>query len=146
NMEKFSTHTDQVHKYLTNIFDGVPGLIEIRSIKPDSDSRNTFHESIDSAAAKIKTLEGSGRNIHVGMATRRDSSKGDQGNLASFGVLWFDWDGLTGPNGLPDTEKVEAAKKQIAKLPFQPSMLEWSGGGIQGAFRLNEAIPATIEN
>ena len=132
-----SKSTEPARTLLVALFDGVPGVIELRPIVPDGPAHPTFHETVDCALSRIAKLKGSKINVYVGMATRRDASSGEKVNLRAVRAFWVDIDDLTDPAAR------EAAEKRIAEFPLKPSMIVWSGGGLHLYWLLVEPVDVT---
>lgn len=120
----------QAERFLRVVFGEVPGPLDLRFIDEDGAVIHRFAPDIDSALCLIEA-HGEGRNVYVGLATRRDESSGKKHNLLATRVLWADLD----PKQEGDREAFEVA---LERFPYPPSLRVWSGGGLHVYWLLEE--------
>lgn len=117
-------------RFLEILFAGVPGFVEVRTLLEES-AEQTFAASIAEALDACTDAARRGRNVYIGVATRRDRSSGKKHNLCASRVVWTDRD----YHAESDREAYERA---LQAFPFQPSLRVASGGGEHTYWRLAE--------
>jgi P4 family phage/plasmid primase-like protien len=117
--------------------------VELRSFtnhSGDGPARPLFTRDMEMIAAHCSRWDGEGRGMFFGVCTRiTGSHTGRRVDLAECPSLWADID--TAKLGL-DKDRVVAA---LRPLPFPPSVIIDSGGGLHAYWLLNEAIDVTAD-
>lgn len=117
--------------------------VELRSFanrSGDGPTRPLFTRDMDMITAHCSRWDGDGRGMFFGVCTRiTGSHTGRRVDLAECPALWVDID--TMKMGL-DKEAVVAA---LRPLPFPPSVIVDSGGGLHAYWLLNEAIDVSAD-
>lgn len=123
--------------FLTQIHQGRPGRLEIRTNIPDTQHwpkfwPRTLDEAVATAMAKCAT-----ENIYYGVCSRRDRSSGKKNNVSHFPGVWVDVDFKDFKGGEREAwEKIDA-------FSLKPTIIVHTGGGLHLYFLLNEPIPVT---
>jgi P4 family phage/plasmid primase-like protien len=117
--------------------------VELRSFtnqSGDGPARPLFTRDMEMIAAHCSRWDGESRGMFFGVCTRMTGSHtGRRVDLAECPSLWADID--TAKLGL-DKDRVVAA---LRPLPFPPSVIIDSGGGLHAYWLLNEAIDVTAD-
>jgi hypothetical protein len=132
-------------RYLSTIFGGVKGRIEIRliPIDPNEKVHSVFCADPNDALGTIEREARDGINVYVGIASRSRSA-GSKKDLQETQALWVDC----------DFEEAEAAKRDafvenLERFSPRPSMIVDSGYGLHVYWRLSEPYdlqtPESIE-
>lgn len=115
--------------------------VELRSFanrSGDGPARPLFTRDMEMIAAHCSRWDGEGRGMFFGVCTRSTGSHtGRRADLAECPALWADID--TAKLGL-NKDRVLSA---LRPLPFPPSVIIDSGGGLHAYWLLNEAIDVT---
>lgn len=125
--------------WLEDLFDDVPGFVEVRSIpaNPSAENRPTtrYANNVEGAAAHVERSDATkGRNTYIGMATRLVSKDGGtKDNLRACRVLWIDYD--FGPKHTRET-----FNEKLDGFQLRPSWVIQSGGGIHAYWLLEEPV------
>ena len=129
---------DQARQHLELLFDGVPGLIEVRHISPHNASPGRrFCSSVGGALAAVEEFAANGQNVYAGIATRRDNSGGGKRNLQATRAIFVDVDFKE--EG--DREVLEVA---LEDLPA-PTLRVFTGGGQHIYWLSEEWVDLTSE-
>lgn len=148
-----------MEEFLRAIWGDGPGMAELTSIGKNGVKSFPFKYP-DSLSSLVTVVPNHNResNVYMGVCLRREpwprktgrlDSKGkevvefrgtEDNTLSSNLAAWFeiDFTGMGHKSGKTITE--EEAKKRLAMLPFKPSIILKSGGGIQGYFLAKEPI------
>ena len=131
-------------EFLSGFFGETTGhAVELRSFPNDNGAgpvRPLFSRDAEMVVAHCRKWDVDGRGMFFGVCTRiTGSHRGRRADLAECPALWADID--TGKMGL-DKDKVVAA---LRTLPFPPSVIVDSGGGLHAYWLLNEAIDVTVD-
>jgi len=133
--------TKSQRHYLETLFGDVHGYIDLRFGIPDKTMYRYPVASVDAALDVIKA-QGEGKNVYVGIATRKTSGteKGDGGkeNLAEVNALWVDLD-------YRQEGDREAFEAKLKSFPHPPSMLVDSGHGGQPYWLFDEPFNQTTK-
>jgi P4 family phage/plasmid primase-like protien len=117
--------------------------VELRSFtnrSGDGPARPLFTRDMQMIAAHCARWDDDGRGMFFGVCTRiTGSHTGRRLDLAECPALWADID--TGKMGL-DKDTVVSA---LRSLPFPPSVIVDSGGGLHAYWLLNEAIDVSAD-
>ena len=117
--------------------------VELRSFvnrRGDGPARPLFTRDMEMITAHCARWDGDGRGMFFGVCTRvTGSHTGRRIDLAECPALWVDID--TGKMGM-DKDSVIAA---LRPLPFPPSVIVDSGGGLHAYWLLNEAIDVSAD-
>lgn len=129
--------------FLDALFDGLAGLIEVRSILPDGPVRSAFCETLEAALEAIARDDREGLNVYVGTATRgpkrlpNGKIDGGAANLIACRVLYVDRDDLA------DEGAREEWAIALETFPFRPSIEIDSGNGAHAYWLLEEPLDFT---
>ena len=118
--------------FLQALFEGLPGLIEVRSINGAGIPRPTFHTSIEGALKAIDQDVRDGMNVYVGVATRGEKRgengkrSGGKDNLIAVRGWFVDKDELLTLAGIIPQDIVEMLKERetLEKLRAQRAKRE----------------------
>jgi len=117
--------------------------VELRSFtnrSGDGPARPLFTRDMEMITAHCARWDDDGRGMFFGVCTRiTGSHTGRRADLAECPALWADID--TGKMGLGKDAVVSA----LRPLPFPPSAIVDSGGGLHACWLLNEAIDASAD-
>jgi hypothetical protein len=148
-----------VEQFLRAIWGDGPGMAELTSIGKNGVKSFPFKypESITSLISVVPNHNREA-NVYMGVCLRRDpwprktgrmDTKGkevveyrgtEENTLSSNLAGWFEIDFTGAGHKSGKTISEEDAKKRLAQLPFKPSIMVKSGGGVQGYFLAKEPI------
>jgi hypothetical protein len=125
-----------LREYLAALFEGAPGLVEIR---PLPSTARAFFAPTDYTGMRA-FLERHARDVpsdelFVGVAARRDDTSGTAENCATLRALFADLDFKM----LPEAQ----ARDRLARFRFAPSLVIFSGHGLHAYWLLQEALDLT---
>jgi hypothetical protein len=126
---------DSARGWLEALFEGVPGLIEVRPL-PCCEDLRAFASSPEEALAAIERAALADANVYVAIATRRDSSSGRKENTAAVRAVYADLDAIAG-------EDLAALSKRVEAFPLPPSLIVGSGGGLHLYWLLEQPLDLT---
>jgi len=133
--------TKSQRDYLETLFGDVDGYIDLRFGIPDKTMYRYPVASVDAALDVIKA-QGEGKNVYVGIATRKTSGteNGDGGkeNLAEVNALWVDLD-------YRQEGDREAFEAKLKSFPHPPSLCVDSGHGEHPYWLLDEPFDLASE-
>ena len=111
------------------------GFIEIRQINTGQVPKQEFYSSVTELANNLGKFEG---NIYFGVAPRKER-KGDKSAIKYVSCLWVDLDvGSEGHKKKSRFETVEEALESVEKFEHAPSIIVFSGHGLQCYWLLRE--------
>ncbi len=137
-------------EFLEALFGGYleehPGFIEIREINKGQTPKQEFYSSVSALANGLEEFEG---NVYFGAAPRQ-SRKGDKSAVNHVTCLWVDLDvGIEGHRKTSRFDTIEQARASIGKSEHVPSIVVFSGHGLQCYWLLREpeeaCDPARVE-
>jgi hypothetical protein len=137
-----SAARNEAREFLTALFDGLPGWIEVCAVAQDGSPRRTRHGGPLDAHSHIQGLRDAGCTFHVGIATRREWIIGTRVNLAALRALWA-------KVALAEAAARETATARLLALPITPSIVVSTSDGLYACWLLAEPIdlsdPAMVE-
>lgn len=134
-------------QFLTALFDGLEGVIEIRRFSDDKKEqgllgRGWFGSSAECVAALEEMLALSAKDnsgIFFGVLPRRAKGGGTAEDVLPGRVVWADLDTKDYAGG------IDELRKRVEQFPIKPSIVVWSGHGVHLYWLLREpAEPAKI--
>lgn len=126
---------EQIHSFMTTLFEDIHGLIELRPIEVDGPAHSIFCRNVEESVRAIQREAAPGVNMYCGIATRRTRVSGKKDNLAALRALWVDIDFHEDPQG--ERELLEIT---LETFPLPPSLRVWSGGGVHLYWILSEPV------
>lgn len=150
--------------FLLNLFDGVPGVIEITAIKPKGSASHLSYDiwsdflpevgrgvEVHEALVNMQALnEQAGFGVYYGTASRRDLLPSGKGKVGSRGgevsalyapCLWADCD-FKATDKRPDRSLSEL-ELLFGQMETPPSIAILTGGGVQGLWLLEQPLDMT---
>lgn len=129
--------------FLARFFGGATEhAVELRSFENDSGAgtgKPLFGRDMELVVAHCRRWDMEGRGMFFGTCTRLPGvSKGTRAHLSECRALWVDIDCVK--QGLGTAEAISA----LHGLPFLPSVVIDSGGGLHAYWLLNEAIDVSL--
>jgi hypothetical protein len=113
--------TQLAEDVLALLYQGSPGLIELRSITSSGATPRCF-APLGATALREFLVQHATENLYLGVATRRDATSGALTNCAHLPALFVDVD--------YKTQAEPEARARLARCPLTPSLIVSSGGGL----------------
>lgn len=132
------TPSEQLGRYVACVYE--PGdWVEVRVLR-NSVARKHWRQAsgLLGLVGEIETLNREGWNIYAGPNPRKGTDLSGDANVATFRVLFVDFDHLDGGDGVSHDE-LACAKIEEAGLPM-PTLRVFSGHGAHAYLRLAEPI------
>lgn len=131
--------------FLARFFGGVTEhAVELRSFTnepEDNSGRPLFGRDMELVGAHCRRWDMEGRGMFFGTCTRLPGvSKGTRQHLSECRALWVDIDCMK--HGIDTADAISV----LRSLPFPPSIIIGSGGGIHAYWLLSEAIDVSVGN
>lgn len=128
--------------FLSGLFSGVTQQVELRAcpnVKGEPGAAQIFTRSRTEMQRFCERRDVDGIGTYFGVCTRREGAKnGGLEDIVECVALWADIDCLK--QGIPGDEAIRA----LDFLPFPPSIVVNSGGGLHAYWQLEEAINVTV--
>jgi len=125
--------------FLKRFFGETLQEIELRACSNDRSGGavSIFGRDAEKLEAFCVKRDQPGWGTYFGICTRRDASSGSKDNVAECPALWVDID--CAKQGLSGAETIAA----LEFLPFPPTLIVNSGGGLHAYWMLEEAVNVT---